>query len=207
MIDTKTTTTPKSADAAPNAAQDLSQFKLEGNYVRVPAALAERHPLYGVKGWTQALGVLLILDAIVHAIGLFMLVANVGENGLVAVFALVHLGLCVWLVACIVKLHDQNPSFPGLFLGFCGVSAMYVVLIAMLGGGSWATLVQLVVIAVYAGYVSRSRRVHVTYSRELDPRDPLLSEAFPEGLPAHLKPVAAPRVELEQIHPRLRRHF
>jgi hypothetical protein len=207
MNDTETMTAPTSPDAAPKAAQDLSQFKLVGNHVRVPAELAERHPLNGVKGWTLALGVLLILDAVANVIGLFMLLTNAGESGLVALFALAHVGLCLWLVACVVKLYEKNPSFPALFLGYCGVSALYVVLIALLGGGSWVTLVQLAVVVIYAGYVGQSRRVRVTYSRELDPRDPLLAEIFPEGLPAHLKPAPAPLAKLDEIHPRFRRHF
>jgi len=175
-------------------AVDPRGFQKTGDDIELPLAVAESHPLYGIAGWTVVLAVFMVLDAIVFllaTIGSFML-ASRGAGGWFSVLGLIQLGLLIWAIACIVKLFAKKSDFPGQFTALCIASATLTVIGMLIGGATWMAAVQLVVVAVYIGYVQRSRRVRVTFRHQVDSGDPLLREVFPEGLPEHLRPGVSP---------------
>jgi hypothetical protein len=183
---------PHAAQRAPAA--DPRRFQQAGDYIELPLGVAESHALYGIAGWTVVLAVFMVLDAIVFAlstIGSFMLAAR-GAGGWFSVLGLIQLGLLIWAIACIAKLFAKKPDFPSQFTALCVASATLTVFGMLIGGATWMAVIQLVVVALYIGYVQRSRRVRVTFRRQVESGDPILRATFPEGLPEHLRPGVSP---------------
>jgi len=209
MSDAASTTAPD-----PHSPVDLDEFRVDGAYVVVPDEVARRHPLFGVAGWTVALGVVLILDVLVGVFNTFVLFSYASRAGWIVLLALFQAGMLIWMIACIAKLFGQKPDFPGQLTTLCGVNAAYLVIVMLIGGGSMTTFVQLGVVILYIAYVQSSRRVRVTYRNQVLAADPLLAEVFPKGIPAGLAQaetrlgLAVPRAEqatFNQTMARLRR--
>lgn len=173
---------------------DPRRFQKAGDCIEMPKEAAESHPLHGIAGWTMVLAVFMILDALVFVLGTLgsFILASRGAGGWYAVLGLIQFGLLVWSIACIVKLFARRADFPGQFTALCVASAALTVIGTLIAGVTWMALVQLVVVAIYVGYVRRSRRVRVTFRHQVESGDPYLNQLFPQGLPDHLKPAPSP---------------
>ena len=185
---------PHAAPPPRVSATEPRRFQRAGDDIELPLDVAQRHPLYGIAGWAAVLAVFMVLDALVFVlatIGSFML-ASRGAGGWFSVLGLIQLGLLVWAVACLVKLFAKKPDFPSQFTALCVASATLTVIGMLIGGATWMAAIQLVVVAIYIGYVQRSRRVRVTFRHQVESGDPILREVFPDGLPEHLRPGASP---------------
>jgi hypothetical protein len=182
---------------------DPRQFQRAGDAVEIPAAAAEGHPLYGIAGWAVVLAVLMVLDAIVFALGTIgsFILASRGAGGWFSVLALIQLGLLIWAIACIAKLFGKRADFPGQFTAMCVASATLTVLGMLIGGITWMSAIQLAVVALYIGYVQNSRRIRVTFRHQVESADPYLGQLFPEGLPDHLKLEASPWSTIGKVAP------
>jgi hypothetical protein len=175
-------------------AADPHLFQRVGDTIEMPKDVAKGHPLYGVAGWLVTLAVFMVLDALVFLLDTIVsfILASRGAGGWYGVLGLIHLGLLAWSIACIAKLFQRRADFPSQFTALCIASATLSVISMLIAGLTWLALVQLAAIAIFFGYVQRSRRVRVTYLHQVDGADPYLDRLFPQGLPDHLTPAPSP---------------
>ncbi len=154
--------------------------KREGDWIYLDEEGAKRHPLYGVEGWAPALGVVLVLGAL---LGLFTIVgALIGtafgafEGLFAAVLVAAASGYQLFVAARLWKMRD---GFQRHCLILFAISlALTVALLVVDPKESMSSIPSMVITALWLAYVFQSVRVNVTTRKRVSAGDALVREAI-----------------------------